>query len=105
MDSQLILLHQVYYPNVYSLALAGGGIQGGQVYGASDRKGTEPSAGACSPADIHATAFKAMGIDPFTELHDVLDRPFQLCDGNPLPLFQLNANELPLGGLIHTIAT
>ena len=76
-----------HYPNVYSLALAGGGIQGEQVYGASDRKGTEPSAGACSPADIHATAFKAMGIDPFTELHDVLDRPFQLCDGNPLPLF------------------
>ena len=76
-----------HYPNVYSLAFAGGGIQGGQVYGASNRKGTEPAAGACSPADIHATAFKAMGIDPTTELHDLLDRPFQLCDGNPLPLF------------------
>ena len=76
-----------HYPNVYSLAYAGGGIQGGQVYGASNKKGTEPAAGACSPADIHATAFRAMGIDPRTELHDQLDRPFQLCDGNPLPLF------------------
>ena len=76
-----------HYPNVYSLAYAGGGIQGGQVYGASNKKGTEPAAGACSPADIHATAFSAMGIDPRTELHDQLDRPFQLCDGNPLPLF------------------
>ena len=76
-----------HFPNVYSLAFAGGGIQGGQVYGTSNRKGTEPAAGACSPADIHATAFKAMGIDPLTELHDALDRPFQLCDGNPLPLF------------------
>ena len=45
------------------------------------------SAGEQAPADIHATAFRAMGIDPRTELHDQPDRPFQLCDGNPLPLF------------------
>ena len=76
-----------HHPGVYSLALAGGGIRGGQVYGSSDRKGAEPASNACSPADIHATVFKAMGIDPRTELHDVLGRPFQICDGQPLPLF------------------
>ena len=76
-----------HYPNVYSLALAGGGIRGGQVHGASNKRGTEPAANACSPADIHATAFRAMGINPRTELHDSLGRPFQLCDGNVLPLF------------------
>lgn len=76
-----------HHPGVYSLALAGGGIRGGQVYGASDRKGAEPGSNACSPADIHATVFKAMGIDPRTELTDQLDRPFQLCVGEPLPLF------------------
>lgn len=76
-----------HHPGVYSLALAGGGIRGGQVYGSSDRKGAEPGSNACSPADIHATVFKAMGIDPRTELTDQLDRPFQLCDGEPLPLF------------------
>ena len=76
-----------HHPGVYSLALAGGGIRGGQVYGSSDRKGAEPGSNACSPADIHATVFKAMGIDPRTELSDRLDRPFQLCDGEPLPLF------------------
>ena len=76
-----------HHPGVYSLAFAGGGIRGGQVYGSSDRKGAEPASNACSPADIHATVFKAMGIDPHTELHDVLGRPFQICDGDPLPLF------------------
>ena len=37
--------------------------------------------------ELRATVFKAMGIDPRTELTDQLDRPFQLCDGEPLPLF------------------
>lgn len=76
-----------HHPGVYSLALAGGGIRGGQVYGSSDHKGAEPASNVCSPADIHATVFKAMGIDPRTELHDVLGRPFQICKGDPLPLF------------------
>jgi len=76
-----------HYPNVYSLAFAGGGIRGGQVYGASDRKGAEPADNMCTPADIHATVFKAMGIDHKTELQDVLKRTFRLCDGEPLPLF------------------
>ena len=70
-----------------SVLFAGGGIRGGQVYGASDRKGAEPADNMCTPADIHATAFKAMGIDHKTELQDVLKRTFRLCDGEPLPLF------------------
>ncbi len=76
-----------HHPGVYSLALAGGGIRGGQVYGASDRKGAEPGSNPCSPADIHATAFKAMGIDPLTELIDPLGRSIRLCEGDSLPLF------------------
>ena len=77
-----------HFPNVYTLAFAGGGIQGGQAYGASDKKGVEPAENMCTPADIHATAFRAMGIDHKTELSDPIEgRPFMLCDGEPLPLF------------------
>jgi hypothetical protein len=76
-----------HHPGVYSLAFAGGGIQGGQVYGSSDRKGIEPGSNACTPADIHATVYNALGIDHHTELQDQLGRPFQICDGEPLPLF------------------
>ena len=51
----------------------------------SDRKGAEPATNACSPADVHATVYKAMGIDHRTELHDQLGRPFRICAGEPLP--------------------
>jgi Protein of unknown function (DUF1501) len=46
-----------HYPSVYSVALAGGGISGGQVYGSSDRIGAYPRDNPCGPADIHATIF------------------------------------------------
>ena len=51
-----------------------------------DGKGAEPGSYACTPADVHATVYQAMGIDHHTELYDQLDRPFQICDGQPLPL-------------------
>ncbi len=76
-----------HHPAVYSLFFAGGGIQGGQVYGASDNKADRPKENACTPGDIHATVYKAMGIDHRAELHDKFGRPFIICDGDPLPLF------------------
>jgi hypothetical protein len=75
-----------HHPGVYSLVLAGGGIRGGQVYGSSDSKGAEPGSDPCTPADVHATVYQAMGIDCGTELYDQLGRPFRICDGKPLPL-------------------
>lgn len=76
-----------HYPAVYSTILAGGGIRGGQVYGSSNRSGTKPAADPCTPGDLHATVFKAMGIEHHKEIYDELGRPFQLCSGQPLPLF------------------
>ena len=76
-----------HYPNVYSVVLAGGGIQGGQVYGSSDAQGAEPRSLACGPADIHATIFQSLGISPRAELVDPLGRPFPVSDGEVLPLF------------------
>ena len=75
-----------HHPGVYSVALAGGGIRGGQVYGASDSRGAEPDSDACSPADFHATVYAALGIDHKTVLHDQQGMPFNICDGEPLPL-------------------
>lgn len=76
-----------HYPAVYSQILAGGGIRGGQVYGSSDVNGAKPATDPCSPADFHATVYQAMGIDSRAELHDRDNRPFQICSGEPLPLF------------------
>lgn len=76
-----------HFPNCYSVAFAGAGIKGGQVYGRSNSIGYEPADAPCGPADLHATIFHALGIDPHHEIHDQVGRPFQLCDGKPLPLF------------------
>ena len=76
-----------HYPSVYSVALAGGGIRGGQVYGSSDSSGAFPKTQPCGPADVHATIFQALGISPRAELRDPLGRPFPVSDGEVLPLF------------------
>ena len=76
-----------HYPNCYSVAFAGGGIRGGQVYGASDKIGSTPLVGHCTPADLHATLFRALGIDPRFTVHDFDQRPLTITDGTPLPLF------------------
>ena len=75
-----------HYPSVYSVALAGGGIRGGQVYGSSDNHGALPKTKACGPPDVHATIFRALGISPRAEIQDALNRPFPVSDGKVLPL-------------------
>jgi hypothetical protein len=64
-----------------SALLAGGGIRGGQVCGASDKYGAYPREGKVDPADIHATMYRCLGIDPEQEIHDHLNRPQRLCLG------------------------
>jgi uncharacterized protein (DUF1501 family) len=76
-----------HFPNCYSVALAGGGIRGGQVFGSSDRLGAAPLDQPCGPHDLHATIFHALGIPADAHLHDNLGRSFPLCDGRILPLF------------------
>jgi hypothetical protein len=76
-----------HYPSVYSVALAGGGIRGGQVYGSSDGNGAFPRTQPCGPADVHATIFRSLGISPRAEIHDTLGRPFPISDGEVLRLF------------------
>jgi hypothetical protein len=75
-----------HFPNCYSVALAGGGVRGGQVYGSSDRIGSAPLDQPAMPNDLHATIFDALGISPTAHLQDNLGRAFVLSDGRVLPL-------------------
>jgi uncharacterized protein (DUF1501 family) len=68
-----------------SVLLAGGGVRGGQVVGASDRIAAYPVSDPVDPVDVHATLYAAMGIDPGGHLRDGLDRPWQLCTGRVVP--------------------
>jgi len=51
-----------HWPHCFSILMAGGGIQGGQVYGSSDRIGAEPRDNPVTPAMIAATIRTAIGM-------------------------------------------
>jgi hypothetical protein len=68
----------------YSIVMAGGGVRGGQVYGASDRGGAYPSVNQVSPADIAATIYHFLGIDPRAHVTDQQGRPLVVAPGSPV---------------------
>ncbi len=77
-----------HWANVFSAAFAGAGVRGGQMIGQSDKMGAYPASRPYRPADLAATVYRSLGIDPDTELRDRLDRPIRLCTGEPIaPLF------------------
>jgi hypothetical protein len=73
-----------HWPDCYTALLAGGGVSGGRVHGASDRIGAYPADDPVTPADIAATIFWRFGIDPATEVADQTGRPFRLTEGEPI---------------------
>jgi uncharacterized protein (DUF1501 family) len=73
-----------HWPDCYTVVLAGGGIRGGAVYGASDRSGGYPDRDPVTPADLVSTILWRFGINPAQEVHDRFNRPFRLADGKVL---------------------
>jgi hypothetical protein len=73
-----------HWPDCYTVVLAGGGVTGGAVYGASDKLGAYPDLDPVTPGDLAATIFSLFGIDPATEIHDALGRPFRVAEGRPV---------------------
>lgn len=70
-----------HWPDVYSLAICGGGIRGAQVYGASDARAAYSASNPVSPADLLATIWTCLGIDPESDVHDRFHRPFRISTG------------------------
>ncbi|HEY1190899.1 MAG TPA: DUF1501 domain-containing protein [Gemmata sp.] len=78
-----------HWARVYSGLFAGGGVVGGRVIGRSDRSGTAPVTTPYTPFDIGATIYRALGVDPESEIRDALNRPTRVCPGTPMDvLFQ-----------------
>jgi hypothetical protein len=73
-----------HWARVFTAVLAGGGIKGGVVHGASDRYAAYPAANPTSPADLAATVYHCLGVDPRMVIHDRLNRPMSLCEGSPI---------------------
>jgi hypothetical protein len=70
-----------HWGSVFSVALAGGGVRGGQGYGASDRIGAQPQDGLVRPQDLTATVFHCLGHRADTEMRDALGRPLPISRG------------------------
>jgi hypothetical protein len=73
-----------HWAPVYSLLMAGGGIQGGRVHGSSDFRGAYPRDNPVTPEDIHATIYHALGMPHDTHVRDPLNRPQSLYNGRPI---------------------
>ena len=75
-----------HWPTGFSLALAGGGLRGGQVLGATDPEGTKNLVNPTTVEDVHATVLKALGIDSSKEnIAPLTGRPVKLSAGKPIP--------------------
>ncbi|HAY82683.1 MAG TPA: DUF1501 domain-containing protein [Planctomycetaceae bacterium] len=64
-----------HWPRVFSVLLAGAGVPGGLVLGASDRVGEGPIERPITPGDLAATIYQLLGIAPSTLLHTPDGRP------------------------------
>jgi hypothetical protein len=70
-----------HWGEVFSIALAGGGVQGGAVYGASDALGAAPRDGMVRPEDVLATVFHCLGLSSESTITDKQGRPHPITRG------------------------
>jgi hypothetical protein len=75
-----------HWPGAYTVVMAGGGMPGGTIYGRTNATASEVTADPVSPADIIATIYRVLGIDPGAMIRDRLGRPHLISTGTPLPL-------------------
>jgi uncharacterized protein (DUF1501 family) len=67
-----------HWPRVFSALVAGGGSKRGMVFGSSNASGAEPASDPVRPADLAATVFTQLGIDPTQRLLAPGNRPIDL---------------------------
>lgn len=73
-----------HWPRVFSVAMAGGGVRGGQVIGSSDRVGESPMDQPVTPADLAFSIYSQLGIDPHHELRTSDGRPIAINQGGQM---------------------
>ena len=70
-----------HFPKVFNVALAGGGVKGGQVIGASSADGTEVKDHPVTVPDLMASLCHALQVDPSKEFMTDIGRPIKVVDG------------------------
>jgi hypothetical protein len=78
-----------HHPGVWTVVMGGGPLKGGRVVGESDELGYVPKTRPVNPAEVAATIFKGLGLDPHKELPGPQGRPLPLADFNAKPVEEL----------------
>jgi len=74
-----------HWSKCFTVMLAGGGIQGGRVVGASEKFGGGVKERPATPLDVMATIYDHMGMDLSTHYEDATGRPVSIVDaGRPI---------------------
>ena len=73
-----------HWARCWSVVVGGGAIRGGQAYGTTDAKGENVATNPVRVADLFATVYRGLGIDPATQQRDGLGRPLAIAEGKPL---------------------
>jgi hypothetical protein len=69
-----------HWGNSMFCLMGGGGLKGGVIVGSTDRLGQAPKDRPLEPADIHATIYHVLGIDPAIQFLDRTGRPVAAAD-------------------------
>lgn len=80
-----------HWARCFSCMMAGGGLKGGTIVGASDEDGMAPAERPVKVADLHATLCHALGIDMKKELETPQGRPMRLVRKEATPIHELFA--------------
>lgn len=78
-----------HHPGVWTIMMGGGPIKGGRIVGESDELGYAPKSRPVNPAEVAATLFRALGLDPHKELPGPQNRPLPLADFSVQPVKEL----------------
>jgi hypothetical protein len=70
-----------HFPRAFNVALAGGGVRGGQVIGATNDAGTEVADRPVTIPDLFRSVYHALGIDGDIENMSGIGRPIKIVDG------------------------
>ena len=67
-----------HWSSAFTVAMGGGGIQGGRIIGATDARAEKPIRDPYGPEDMAATLYHLFGINPNEEFHSADGRPFKI---------------------------
>ncbi|MFO0967518.1 MAG: DUF1501 domain-containing protein [Gemmataceae bacterium] len=70
-----------HWPRCWSIVIGGGALRGGQAYGTTDADGMAVATNPTRVGDVFASVYRALGIDPTTQVRDPIGRPFAIAGG------------------------